>query len=160
MQIQFELAKYNEELDTFDLDETLYQVEISEEDAQTYELLKSSDLNLYNWFIEADFFSKYIKEEVYPKGQHKKIAVCDINDISFRRFFFFKVTSGDSHYAYFKKLFNIFEESDWQDREEIGEQILEQLKSKRLELVRDLTEDEESESETEENTTVESDGKV
>lgn len=160
MQIQFELAKYNEELDKFDLDETLYQVEISEEDAQTYELLKSSDLNLYNWFIQADFFSKYIKEEVYPTGGHKKIAVCDINDISFRRFFFFKVTSGDSHYEYFKKLFNIFEESDWQDREVVGRQILEVLKTKRLELLIDFTEEENLKSEEKENKTVESDEEV
>ncbi|CAA6808085.1 MAG: Unknown protein [uncultured Sulfurovum sp.] len=160
MQIQFELAKYDEALDKFDLDETLYQIEISEEDAQTYELLKSSDLNLYNWFIEADFFTQYIREEVYPYGDHKKIAVCDINDISFRRFFFFKVSSGDSHYDYFKKLFNIFEESDWQDREEVGKQILERLKTKRLELLIDLTEDVEIEHESKENETVESDGEV
>jgi len=155
MQMKFELATYDDVLDKFSLDETLYEMEISEEDAQTYELLKSSDLNLYNWLMASDFFLNYIKEEVYPEGQHKKIAICDIDDISFRRFFFFKVTSGDSHYEYFKKLFNIFEESDWQDREEIGVQILERLQTKRLELVIDLTEDEDAENET-----VESDGEV
>jgi len=135
MQIKFELAHYDEALDKFDLDETIYEMEISEEDAQTYELLKSSDLNLYNWLRASDSFLTYVREEVYPESENKKFAICDINDISFRRFYFFKVTSGESHYDYFKDLFGIFEESDWQDREDIGKMILEQLVIKRQELV-------------------------
>lgn len=151
MKIEFELVQYDEALDKFNLDETIHQIEISDEDAQTYELLKSSDLNLYNWFKEADFFLEYLKE-VYPNSGNKKIAICDINDISFRRFFFFKVTSAESHYDYFKKLFNVFVESEWQDREDVGKEILEHLLIKRQELVFELKE------ETEE--TVENDGKV
>lgn len=138
MQLEFELVTYDEELDKFNLDETMYQMEISDEEAQTYELLKSSDLNLYNWLKESDFFIKHIKEEVYPDGDHKKVAISDINGTAFRRFYFFKVTSGDSHYDYFKELFTIYEESDWQDREEVGEQILEQLMVKRQDLIIDL----------------------
>jgi len=138
MTIKFELANYNESLDKFDLDETMYEVEISEEDAQTYELLKSSDLNLYNWFKESEFFLNYIREEVYADSENIKFAICDINDISFRRFFFFKVTSAESHYDYFKNLFSIYEESDWQDREDVGRVILEHLVVKRQELIIDL----------------------
>ena len=41
MQIEFELVTYDEALDKFDLDETMYQMEISDEEAQTYELLQS-----------------------------------------------------------------------------------------------------------------------
>ena len=140
MQIEFELVTYNEELDKFDLDETMYQMEISDEEAQTYELLKSSDLNLYNWLKESDFFLNHIREEIYPDIDNKKIAISDINGTAFRRFYFFKVTSGDSHYEYFKKLFNIHEESDWQDREEVGEEILEHLMAKRQDLIIDLKE--------------------
>jgi len=140
MQIEFELVTYDESLDKFDLDERMYQLEISDEDAHTYELLKSSDLNLYNWLKESDFFKKYVREEVYPDGDHKKIAISDINGTTFRRFYFFKVTSGDSHYEYFKNLFTIYEESDWQDREEIGEEILEQLIVKRQDMIIDLAE--------------------
>jgi hypothetical protein len=138
MQLEFELVRYDEELDKFELDETMHQMEISDEDAQTYELLKSSDLNLYNWLKESDFFLEYINEEIYPDSETKKFAICDINDISFRRFYFFKVTSADIHYAYFKELFNIFQESEWQDREDVGKEILEKLMVKRQELVIDL----------------------
>ncbi len=141
MQIEFELVTYDEELDKFDLDETMYQMELSDEDAQTYELLKSSDLNLYNWLKESDLFKKYVREEVYPDGDHTKIAISDINGTTFRRFYFFKVTSGDSHYEYFKKMFDIFQESEWQDREDVGEKILEQLMVKRQDLIIDLEED-------------------
>jgi len=123
MQLEFELVTYDEELDKFDLDETMYQMEISDEDAQTYELLKPSDLSLYNWLKESDFFLKNISENIYPDGDHGKVAISDINGTTFRRFYFFKVTSGDSHYEYFKKLFNIHEESEWQDREDVGEEI-------------------------------------
>ncbi|RLA64903.1 MAG: hypothetical protein DRQ78_05690 [Epsilonproteobacteria bacterium] len=140
MQLEFELVTYDEALDKFDLDETMYQMEISDEDAQTYELLKSSDLNLYNWLKESKFFIKYVREEVYPDGDHKRVAISDINGIAFRRFYFFKVTSSESHYEYFKKLFNIHEESDWQDREEVGAEILEQLSIKRQELIINLKE--------------------
>jgi hypothetical protein len=138
MQIEFELVTYDEELDKFELDETIYQLELSEDDAATYHLLKDSDLHLYNWLKESDFFTKYIKEEVYPDSKNKKIAISDINGISFRRFYFFKVTSGDSHYEYFKKLYNIHEESDWQDREDVGEEILYHLSTKRKELILNL----------------------
>ena len=138
MQIEFELVTYNEALDTFDLDETMHQVKISDEDAQTYELLKSSDMNLYNWLKEADFFIKHLREEVFPDGEARKVAISDINGTTFRRFYFFKVTSGDSHYEYFKKLFNIYEASEWQDREEVGKEILEQLIVKRQELIIEL----------------------
>ena len=138
MQIEFELVTYNEELDKFELDETIHKMEISEDDAKTYDLLKDSDLHLYNWLKESDFFTKYIKEEVYPDSENKKIAISDINGISFIRFYFFKVTSGDSHYEYFKKLFNIHAESDWQDRENIGEEILQCLSTKRKELILNL----------------------
>jgi len=138
MQMKFELVTYDEENDKFELDENIYQVELNEEDIQTYDLLKSSDLHLYNWLKESDFFLKYIKEEVYQESENKKIAISDINDVSFRRFYFFKVTSGDSHYEYFKKLFNIHEESEWQDREDIGEEILQCLSTKRKELILEL----------------------
>ncbi|CAA6819097.1 MAG: Unknown protein [uncultured Sulfurovum sp.] len=146
MQLKFELAKYDEAEDKFELDETMYEMEIGDEDAQTYELLKSSDLNLYNWLKASDFFLNYIKEEVYPDDDNQKIAICDINDISFRRFYFFKVTSGESHYEYFKKLFSIYEESEWQDREDVGKEILEHLMVKRQELIIDLKVDETVES--------------
>ena len=142
MQIEFELVTYDESLDKFDLDETMYQMEISDEEAQTYELLKSSDLNLYNWLKESDFFLNHIREEIYPESENKKIAISDINGTTFRRFFFFKVTSGDSHYEYFKELFNIFQESDWQDREEVGEEILAHLMAKRQDMIIDLAKNE------------------
>lgn len=138
MQIKFELVTYDEELDRFELDENTYQIELDEEEAETYDLLKSSDLHLYNWLKESDFFLKYIKEEVYQDSENKKFAISDINGISFIRFYFFKVTSGDSHYEYFKKLFNIHAESDWQDREDIGEEILQCLSTKRKELILNL----------------------
>ena len=138
MQIEFELVTYDEELDKFELDETIHKMEISEDDAKTYDLLKDSDLHLYNWLKESDFFTKFIKEEVYPDSENKKIAISDINGISYRRFYFFKVTSGDSHYEYFKKLYNIHEESDWQDREDVGEEILQYLSTKRKELILNL----------------------
>ena len=140
MKIEFELVTYDEALDKFELDETMYQMEIDDDDAQTYELLKSSDLNLYNWLQKSDFFLKHIANEVYPDSENIKIAISDINGITFRRFYFFKVTSGDSHYEYFKNLFNILQESDWQDREEVGEEILEQLLVKRQDLIIDLSE--------------------
>ncbi len=138
MQIEFELVTYNEALDKFDLDETMHQLEISDEDTQTYELLKSSDLNLYNWLKESSFFLKYVSEEIYPDAKHSKIAISDINGITFRRFYFFKVTSSDRHYDYFKELFNIYEHSEWQDREEVGKEILEHLMVKRQDLIIDL----------------------
>jgi len=140
MQLEFELVTYDEELNKFELDETMHQMEISDEDAQTYELLKSSDLNLYNWLKASDFFIEHISKEVYPDSEHRKIAISDINGTTFRRFYFFKVTSGDSHYEYFKKLFGIYEESEWQDREDVGEEILEHLVLKRQDLIIDLNE--------------------
>ena len=138
MQLTFELVTYDEELDKFELDETIYQMEIDDDEAQTYELLKSSDMALYNWLKESDFFIKHIKEEVYQDSENKKIAISDINGTNYRRFYFFKVTSGDSHYEYFKKLFNIHEESEWQDREDVGEEILEHLSTRRKELILEL----------------------
>jgi hypothetical protein len=138
MEIEFELVTYNEELDKFDLDETMYKMELSDDDAETYELMKSSDQHLYNWLQKSDFFTKYVKEEVYPDSENKQIAISDINGISYRRFYFFKVTSGDSHYDYFKELFNIHTESDWQDREDVGEEILQHLSTKRKELILNL----------------------
>jgi len=138
MQINFELVTYDEELDSFELDTNTYQLELDDEEVETYDLLKSSDLHLYNWLKESDSFLKYIKEEVYQDSKNKKFAISDINGISFIRFYFFKVTSGDSHYEYFKKLFNIHAESDWQDREDIGEEILQCLSTKRKELILNL----------------------
>lgn len=150
MQVKFEFTTYDDALDTFELDENIYSFELNEDQAQTYELLKSGDLHLYNWFSESQFFQNWIKEEVYPDYEGKKVAICDIDAVSFRRYYFFKVTSGDSHYEYFKDLFGIIHESDWQGREEIGEQILEQLKIKRQELIIDLDEkkDEDIDDET------------
>jgi hypothetical protein len=75
---------------------------------------------------------------VYQGSENKKFAISDINGVSYRRFYFFKVTSADGHYEYFKKLFNIHEESDWQDREDIGEEILQCLSTKRKELILEL----------------------
>ena len=138
MQLNFELVTYDDESDKFELDENSYQIEISDEDAQEYERKKASDLNLYNWLRESDFFRKYIAEEVYPDSENKKIAISDINGISYRRFYFFKVTSGDSHYEYFKRLFSIYEETEWQDREDVGDEILRHLSTKRKELILEL----------------------
>ncbi len=141
MQVKFEFAIYDEALDKFDLDEKTYLFELDEEQTETYNLLKDRDLHLYNWFKESDFFLTWIKEEVYPNEIGKKIAICDINDLTFRGFYFFKVTSADTFYEYFKKLFDIYHETDWQDREEVGKQILERLMVKRQELLIELKED-------------------
>ena len=141
MQVKFEFAIYDETLDTFELDEKVYLFELNEEEIQTYNLLKAEDLHLYNWFKESNSFQGWIKEEVYPDSIGKKIVICDINDITFRGYFFFKVTSADTFYEYFKKLFDIHHETDWQDREEVGKQILEQLAIKRQELIIELEED-------------------
>ncbi|BAF71008.1 hypothetical protein [Sulfurovum sp. NBC37-1] len=138
MQLSFELVTYDDELDSFELDENIYQIELDDEAAKTYEVVKSSDLLLYSWLKKSDFFLKHIKEEVYQDSENKKIAISDINGVSYRRFYFFKVTSGDSHYEYFKKLFNIHEESEWQDREDVGEEILEHLSTRRKELILEL----------------------
>ena len=138
MQVRFEFAIYDEALDKFELDEKIYSYELDDEQAQSYNIFKETDLYLYNWFKESEFFLNWIKEDVYPNKTDQKIVICDIDDISFRRYYFFKVTSADTHYDYFKKLFNIHHESDWQDREEIGEEILEHLKLKRQELIIEL----------------------
>ena len=142
MQVKFEFAIYDETLDKFELDDKVYLFELDEEQTQTYNLLKDKDLHLYNWFKESDFFLNWIKEEIYPDDIGKKIVLCDVNDITFRGYYFFKVTSADTFYEYFKKLFKIHHETDWQDREEVGEQILEQLMVKRQELIIELKEEE------------------
>ena len=149
MQVKFELVTYDEELDKFELDENVYLLELNENQTKTYELLKDVDLHLYNWFKESDFFLQWIKEKVYTDSIGKKFAICDIDDKSFRRFYFFKLTSGDIHYEYFKKLFNIIEESEWQDREDVGRDILKYLPAKRKELVIELKKDSEDDLELE-----------
>ena len=141
MQVKLEFAIYDEALDTFELDENIYSYELDDEQEQTYNLFKDTDMHLYNWLKESDSFIEWIKEEVYPDSIGKKIAICDINDISLRRYYFFKLTSADVHYEYFKKLFNIYHEEDWQDREEVGAEILEALKIKRQELIIELKEE-------------------
>jgi hypothetical protein len=144
MQVKFEFVNYDEKLDKFEPSETVYTFELDEQQAQTYNLLKDDDLHLYNWFKESDFFLDWIKEEIFPDSIGKKIAISIIDDIAYLRFYFFRVTSAESHYEYFEKLFNIYRESDWQDREEVGEQILEQLMIKRKELIIELKEENQS----------------
>ena len=141
MQVKFELVTYDDVLDKFELDENIYLLELDDEQTKTYNLMKDVDLHLYNWFKESDFFINWVKKEVYPNSIGKKFAINCINDIGFFRFYFFKVTSGDSHYDYFKKLFGIIEESQWQDREVVGEEILENLALKKQELIIELKED-------------------
>ena len=138
MQLKFGLVTYDDEIDCFDLDQNSYQIELDDEETKEYKALKSSDLDLYHWLKESDSFLKYIKEEVYQGSENKKFAIRDINDTSYVRFYFFKVSSGDTHYEYFKKLFNIHEEADWQDREDVGEEILQCLSTKRKELILEL----------------------
>ena len=145
MQVKFEFVIYDEVLDTFQPDEKVYTLELDEEQAQTYELLKDDDLHLYNWFQESDFFLNWVSETIYPENQ--KIAISVINELLFLRFYFFKVTSADIHYEYFKKLFGILDEADWQDREDIGREILEHLVMKRQELIIDISQDETNELE-------------
>ncbi len=139
MKMTFELVTYNDELNGFEIDENTYQINLSQEDAQTYKLLESSELSLYNWLQESEFFINYINEEVYQDSKGKKFAISDINGISFVRFYFFKITSGDAHYDYFKKLFKIHVESEWQDREDTGREILENLLAKQKELMFELS---------------------
>ena len=141
MQVKFEFVIYDDALEKFELDDKVYLFELDEEQILTYNLLKDTDLHLYNWFKESDFFLNWIKEEIYPESIGKKIAICDINNISFRRYYFFKVTSADTHYDYFKKLFDIYHATDWQDREDVGKEILEHLAVKQQELIIELKED-------------------
>ena len=139
MQITFELVNYNAEVNSFEQDMNSYQLVLNEEETESYTLFKDSDLNLYNWFRQSDSFLKFIKEEVYQDSENNKFAISDINSTSFIRFYFFKVTSGDSHYEYFKKLFNIYEETEWQDREDVGYEILEHLSVKQKELIIEIS---------------------
>lgn len=145
MQVKLQFAIYDEALDKFELDENIYNYELDDDQTQTYELFKDIDLHLCNWFQESEFFLNWIKEDIYPDSIGKKLVICDINNINLRRFFFFKVTSGDAHYEYFKKLFGIIDESDWQDREDVGNEILKHLAVKRKDLIIELKEEVEDE---------------
>lgn len=138
MQITFELVTYNEEQNSFEQDKNTYQIVLNEEEVESYTLHKDSDMELYAWFRDTESFITYMQEEVYPNNEDKIFAISDINGATYIRFYFFKVTSGDSHYEYFKKLFNIYEESEWQDREDVGYEILEHLSVKQEELILDL----------------------
>ena len=139
MQIKLELVNFNEEQNIFEIDENSYFLELNEEDTKTYNLLKDTDLDLYNWLKKSDSFLAWINKDIYQDSIGKKFAISDINGISFIRFYFFKVTSGDIHYEYFKKLFNIHIESEWQDREDTGREILEYLSAKQKELIVELS---------------------
>lgn len=142
MELKFEFVSYDEELDKFELDENIYTFILDDEQTKSYELLKDGELYLYNWFKDSEYFINWIKEEIYPNQIGKKIAIATINDIAYLKFYFFKVTSADVYYDYFKELFGVIEESDWQDREEVGEEILEKLLVKRQELIIQLKEEE------------------
>ena len=142
MELKFEFVSYDEELDKFELDENIYTFILDDEQPKSYELLKDGELYLYNWFKDSEYFINWIKEEIYPNQIGKKIAIATINDIAYLKFYFFKVTSADVYYDYFKELFGVIEESDWQDREEVGEEILEKLLVKRQELIIQLKEEE------------------
>lgn len=141
MQVKFQFVSFDEKLNKFELDENTYILDLDEEQTKTYELLKEVDLHLYNWFQKADFFLNWIEKDVYPDNMDKQIAICDIDAISFRRFYFFKVSSGDIHYEYFKKLFDLIAESDWQDREDVGREILALLPAKRKNLFLEFKEE-------------------
>ncbi len=147
MELKFEFVIYDDELDTFILDENIYTFTLDDEQAKTFEVLKDGELYLYNWFKDSKYFIDWIKAEVYPDAIGKKIAIATINDIAYLKFYFFKVTSADVFYDYFKELFGIIEESDWQDREEVGEEIIENLLVKRQELIIELKEEQEQEDE-------------
>jgi len=147
MELKFEFVKYDEELDKFELDDNIYTFNLDEEQAKTFDILKDAELHLYNWFQESSYFLDWIKEEVYPDSIGKKIAIATINDILYLKFYFFKVTSADVFYEYFQELFGIIPELDWQDREEVGEQILEELAIKRQELIIELKEEEKDDDE-------------
>ena len=142
MEITFEFVIYDEEHDKFELDENIYTFSLDDEHKETFKLLQDGDIHLYNWFKDSKHFVDWIKTEVYPDSEGKKIAIATINDILYLRYYFFKITSADVHYDYFKELFGIIAESDWQDREDVGEEILGALKTKRLELLIDLSEEE------------------
>ena len=142
MELKFEFVIYDEELDKFELDENIYTFTLDDEQAQTFDVLKDGELYLYNWFKDSDYFTEWIKTEVYPDEIGKKIAIATIDDILYLKYYFFKVTSADVYYDYFKELFGIIDEPDWQDREEVGEEILEKLLVKRQELIIELREDE------------------
>ena len=73
MQVKLEFVIYDESLDSFELDENIYSYELNDEQAQTYDLFKNTDLHLYNWLKESDFLQKWIKEEVYPDSIGKKL---------------------------------------------------------------------------------------
>jgi hypothetical protein len=138
MQIKLEFVAYDEELNKFTIDKNSYFLDLDEEQKEHYELVKNKDFDLYNWLKESDFFIQWIKEEVYQDDIKKKIAISDIDGISFLRFYFFKVTSSDIHYEYFKNFFNIHTETEWQDREDTGREILEYLSTKQQELIFEL----------------------
>jgi len=142
MELKFEFVSYDETLDKFELDENIYTFILDEEQAETFEVLKDGELYLYNWFKDSELFLEWLKTDVYPDSIGKKIAIATINDIAYLKFYFFKVTSADVFYDYFKELFGIIEESDWQDREEVGEEIIEKLLIKRQELIIELKEEE------------------
>ena len=142
MELKFEFVIYDEELDKFELDENIYKFTLDDEQAQTFEVLKDGELYLYNWFKDSNYFTDWIKKEVYPDEIGKKISISTIDDFLYIKYYFFKLTSADVYYDYFKELFGIIEEADWQDREVVGEEIIEKLLIKRQELIIELKEDE------------------
>ena len=143
MQVKIELVEYDQYQDKFDIDSNIYTLNLNNDQEDRYNSLKNKDMDLYNWFLESDFFIDWIKEEVYTNDIGKKFAINSINDIGYFRFYFFKVTSSDAHYDYFKKYFAINEESEWQDREVVGEEILHNLARERKKLIFELTQNEE-----------------
>lgn len=138
MNFKIKFVIFSEDQKKFIKDDNEYIFELDEEFEESYTTLEKNDKNIYNFFKNEKSFLKWIKEEVYPDYESAEIGISFIDDISYLRFWFFKVESGDAHYEYFMDYFSIFYDDLYDSRAGIGEEIVEKLKIERKGMVINL----------------------
>jgi hypothetical protein len=152
MNFKIKFVIFNDEEKKFVKDDNEYIFELDEELEESYGKIKKSDKEIYSFFKNDKSFLRWIKEEVYADQDIKEIGISMIGDISYLRFWFFKVESSDTHYEYFSEYFDIFFDDLYHSRSDIGNEILDNLVKERKNMTIDVSSivvEEESEEEAE-----------
>lgn len=138
MNVKVKFVIFNEIENKFVKNDEEFTFELDEELENQYKTLKKSDKNIYNFFKNSQLFLKWIKEELFVDGNVKKVGISAIGDVSFLRFWFFKIESSQAHYDYFTNYFDIYVDVLFESRDSIGENILSHLKQESPKMIIDL----------------------
>lgn len=121
MNFKLKFIFWNKKENKYSKDDKIYDFKLNDELVKQFDGLEIDDNRTYQLLKNSEAFIEWV-EDIYKDMDIKKVGISKINDINYLKFWFYKPSS-EALFEFFLEYFDLFFEDDWDDKENMDNEI-------------------------------------